>query len=253
MESFVSFDNQWMFQFFYQIYLLLIWYQHLGLIQGRGRFITMQDGRLSAMVNCLEEDSLHPLYHSLQVRKGVEKLEQLCGNKLHTRLVASSYIDDEPTCKCVVRDHFVLVTQFLSSASPLKCGACDRTVPLYKIPIPEDGSHYPVLKWMDSYQACDTLQNNCQVGEKWAMRQMQDVHSELSTQGRDICARIEQLSGTPTYYYLFNYRKISLKTDRDRPCPNCNGPWLLESPLHKFYDFLCQKCRLISNVTMNPA
>jgi predicted nucleic acid-binding Zn ribbon protein len=40
---------------------------------------------------------------------------------------------------------------------------------------------------------------NCEVGERWALNQMQKIDSQLSQQGIKICTKIEKLTGVPTY------------------------------------------------------
>jgi predicted nucleic acid-binding Zn ribbon protein len=206
-----------------------------------------------AFVYTMEENSLDPTFHNQYVKSGILNLEKAAHGKLAIALVGKSSTIYAGPCKCSSRSHFLLLTHFLTLSSPLFCGGCDRSVPLYKIPLydGENSSYYKILSWQSNYQACDQLQINCEVGERWGMRQMQDVHSELSRQGLEICKRIEALTGTPTYYFLFNYRNISLIQDRKRPCPSCGGQWQLEEALHGEYHFKCENCRLISSETCN--
>jgi predicted nucleic acid-binding Zn ribbon protein len=89
---------------------------------------------------------------------------------------------------------------------------------------------------------------NCAVGERWALNQMQEINSPLSKQGRAICSKIEALTSIPTYYYLDNYNKF--KNDRlSRPCPGCNKKWGLKTALRNRYDFKCDKCRIVSDLS----
>ncbi len=66
----------------------------------------------------------------------------------------------------------------------------------------------PILSWETNYISCDSLQMNCEVGERWALNQMQEITSQLSKQGLEICRKIEELTSIPTYYYLHNYKKV---------------------------------------------
>jgi predicted nucleic acid-binding Zn ribbon protein len=91
---------------------------------------------------------------------------------------------------------------------------------------------------------------NCEVGERWALNQMQEINSQLSKQGLEICKKIEKLTLIPTYYYLYNYKKF--KGDQlTRPCPSCGKEWDLNTQLHNHYDFKCDKCRIISTISPN--
>lgn len=91
---------------------------------------------------------------------------------------------------------------------------------------------------------------NCEVGERWALKQMQEITSQLSKQGIEICGKIEELTAIPTYYYLHNYKK--LKGDQSKiPCPSCRNEWNLQTQLHNLYDFKCDNCRIISTISPN--
>ena len=108
----------------------------------------------------------------------------------------------------------------------------------------------PILSWETNYISCDRLQMNCEVGERWALNQMQEITSQLSKQGLGICRKVEELTSTPTYYYLHNYKKF--KGDQlKRHCPKCNKKWNLETQLHNHYDFKCDKCKIVSTISPN--
>ena len=89
---------------------------------------------------------------------------------------------------------------------------------------------------------------NCEVGERWALNQMQKMDSQFSKLGLKICRRIEDLTSIPTFYYLYNYKKF--KGDQLlKLCPGCKGKWSLETQLYNHYDFKCDKCRIISTIS----
>ncbi|MBV8328018.1 DUF2310 family Zn-ribbon-containing protein [Chryseobacterium sp.] len=113
-----------------------------------------------------------------------------------------------------------------------------------------DFEYVPILSWETNYQSCDRLQMNCEVGERWALNQMQDTKSQLSKQGIDICIKIEKLTNIPTYYYLYNYKKHK-KGDEIKPCPVCQKKWKLNTKLHDFYDFKCDQCKIVSTISPN--
>jgi predicted nucleic acid-binding Zn ribbon protein len=80
---------------------------------------------------------------------------------------------------------------------------------------------------------------------------MQSLGSQLSKQGLVICRKIEELTNIPTYYYIYNYKKYKGGDSISRSCPSCKGEWGLENPLHDFYDFQCNRCKLLSNLSRN--
>ena len=87
----------------------------------------------------------------------------------------------------------------------------------------------------------------CEVGEKWALNQMQKPNSALSKQGLAICDKLEKLTNVPIFYYLHNYRKEKTTPN----CPKCGHNWVLAKKLHNFYDYKCNNCRLIATVSFN--
>ena len=72
----------------------------------------------------------------------------------------------------------------------------------------------------------------------------------LSQTGVGIATRITELTGIPTYYYLYRYGGRSLKSERERKCPGCDGEWLLVEALHEQFDFKCDHCRLVSHISL---
>lgn len=142
-------------------------------------------------------------------------------------------------------------TNLLSKTSPLDCGKCDKIIPIYKLKNINNDDRRNLNIWEDNYIACDKLQMNSSVGEKWATLQMTDFDSELTKEGINVCKSIHKKTGIRTYYMLYNYRPISNKKDKARKCPSCQGEWLLKKQLNGFYDFKCDTCLLVSYFTPN--
>ena len=126
-------------------------------------------------------------------------------------------------CKCLQHDSYVLFTTFQNESSPVDCGTCGHSVPIYRIKGLTDTDRTHIEGWEGDYVSCDSLNMGCTVGEKWATRQMSDVKSQLSVFGRNVCSRIAEVTGIPAYYFLYNYRSISITKDKLRKCPSCNG------------------------------
>ena len=154
-------------------------------------------------------------------------------------------------CRCARTRGFFLFTTFLHKEPPVWCLHCNGIVPLYRLPRPTTGEHSGLLSWKGNYQACDRLQINCTVGERFAERQMSDPSSELSRSGLAVCKEIQRLTGRPAYYYLFRADCRSPSAEMRRKCPGCGRAWLLKKPLHGKFDFRCDKCHLLSNIAWN--
>src|SRR5262249_48613682 len=142
---------------------------------------------------------------------------------------------------------YVLFTTYLAVDSSLTCGDCFRSVPLYRIPHTDAQSYQDILFWQSNYRACDHLQMACTTGERFGMRELSHVGSALSLEGRGVCEKITNLTGIPTYYYLYRYKGRSRTSETKRLCPACGGSWLLQERWHLF-DFRCDRCRLVSNI-----
>lgn len=230
--------------------LLMSYYRANGQKQWyiESQYIT--NNTVLALPFTLEKDSLDIKYNNIYVNKQVQKLEELCNSKMWFRLVGEDYKNHHTTCNCHKSEFYILITNYITIESPITCGTCNWSVPLYRLPKYSDSDYSDILRWETDYISCDTLQMNCQIWERWWNKQMQEVDSSLSKQGIQICKRIEELTSIPTYYFLYNYRK-SRGDQLPKPCPNCGNKWDLKEQLHNLYDFKCDTCRLISTVSLN--
>ncbi len=225
-------------------------YRSSGQTQGRIESQYIVDDTIVCFPFTLEENSLNKKFNNFYVNKKREQIEALCNAKLNTKTVGKSYETYEAPCRCKKSDFYMLATNYITISSPITCGTCHKAVPLYRLPHYHDHGYMPILSWETNYISCDSLQMNCEVGERWALNQMQNLNSQLAKQGLQICRNIEDLTSIPTYYYLYNHKKYK-GNELTRPCPNCKQPWSLHTRLHNSYDFKCDKCRIISNKSFN--
>ncbi len=229
--------------------LLMSFYRDNGQTQGIIESQYIDKNTIIALPYTLETNSLAKENNNFYVNKRIEKIQALSNSLISIKTIGKTTEDYQGCCTCEKSDFYILITNYVSIESPLTCGNCNCTVALYKLPKYYDFGYLPVLNWETNYQACDRLQMNCQVGERWALNQMQKTDSALSKQGMQICKRIEQLTEVPTYYFLYNYTKYK-DNDNNRPCPCCNKKWNLKKRIY-FYDFKCDDCRIISTISAN--
>ena len=230
--------------------LLMSFYRSSGQTQGRIESQYIADSKIVCLPFTLEKNSLNKKYNNYYVNRQSKKVEELCQSVLTFKTVGKGYNSYKGACKCRKSDFYILVTNYVSIDSPLTCGSCNNSVPLYKLPVYHDYGYMPILSWETNYISCDSLNMNCAVGERWALNQMQVLTSQLSVQGLKICRKMEGLTSVPTYYYLHNYNKF--KGDQlTRPCPNCNKKWGLKKQLHGNYDFKCDKCKIVSTLSIS--
>jgi predicted nucleic acid-binding Zn ribbon protein len=138
--------------------------------------------------------------------------------------------------------------------SPLLCGDTFKPIPLYRIPATHhDNKCYDNLcSWERNYKHLYGLWLSGSVCEAFAQKQLQDHHSKLSILGRELCQRIEDLTGKSTYYFLFNYRAWSKAQDLARKCPATGSKWLISGKTASDpIAFKCDTSRLVSELSAN--
>lgn len=218
-----------------------------GQICGREWPISIVDASCLVTVLLPEQDALDGAHVNRSVQHAIEEL-RTAGLHDPDITILGEDIDGATSCTCTTPGSYILYTNYISLESPLRCGTCFNPKPLYTIPHTYDDEYYDIICWQSDRQACDTLQMNCSTLERAAMREMSRPDSSLSQRGIEICSKIFATTGIPTYYYLYRYGARSRKQELARTCPSCGSSWLLETPWHLF-DFKCNQCRLLSNIS----
>lgn len=214
--------------------------------------ISLSGNKLSVRVTCPEESALDIKNTPVRALKCRERLEELAGNKLQfiktgTSIGWEKYTIPEKSSFYFLMDHDI---------SPLRCGDSGESIPLYKIPYTyhDNCCYNDVRDWRRDYDCVKRMWFRGSVSERFMQYQLQDHRSALSKAGRAVCKRIEELTGVPTYYYLFNYRCISQEQDKKRPCPETGKKWFIEGGHpNELIDFKCDKSRLVSSLTNNSS
>ena len=205
---------------------------------------------LSVNLFCPEKDSYKEKNSTIYGNKWKKRIEEELECKFDFKYVGL----DSEFGKTVIpkkRDFLILKT---ARFSPLVEGESLNQIPLYKIPYTyHDRECYNDINfWENNYKRIEGLWFNGAVGERWCQNQLQNHDSELSKQGIECCQKIEEITGIPTFYYLFNYRAWGQKKDNERKCPQCGGDWLIEgATFNDTFAFKCDKCRLISELSSN--
>ena len=143
-----------------------------------------------------------------------------------------------------------LFTHAFDNVSPVCCGDTGFSIPLYLLPVTQK-TREELYFWAGSYKAHDKIWLDSGALEIPAYKQLADPESNLSVTGRGLCAEIERLTKTPTFYYVHRYWGRN-DGEAIRPCPICGSKWhSSESPeerqaFYKFH-FRCEHCRLVSH------
>lgn len=145
-------------------------------------------------------------------------------------------------CSCDRPSWYLLFTTFITTGPPVRCGDCAQAVPLYRLPgLAGEQEHSSIRGWEGIYQACDTLFMSSGVGEEWGYQQVSDVTSDLSREGRRICAAMEARMGHPWFYYLNRYEEPQTEA-----CPICGLEWAPERCFREHFHYRCHPCRLLA-------
>jgi len=206
--------------------------------------------KLKIPVACPEIDSLDRKNCSEYATRYMDRLEDRLKRKMEF-VQTGTEVQYEGYVVPVQSSYYIL---YHGKFSPLLCGDTFQPVPLYKIPYTyrDHKCYNDIRTWNWNYESLYGLWVSGTVGERFALNQMQVVRSSLSIEGRTICAKIERLTGVPTYYFLFNYRAWGSKRDFARRCPVTGKSWLIEgATFNHFIAFKSDEARLVSELSSN--
>jgi predicted nucleic acid-binding Zn ribbon protein len=224
-------------------------YYFNGQIIGREFPTVMKDGYFVTRVVCPQKDALQPIHNSDIVNHFQAKLADAGLLQPKLKLLGLD-INSDSADECHKPTWQILYTTFVHNCSALRCGDHFSPIPLYTLPPIANGDFKTLLKWQQDWQACDQLQMNGATKAEYAvLEELTGISSDLTRRGRDICKRIENLSGTPTYYYLYRVGGKSVQSELTRTCPSCEQSWQLNEDVHNIIRFKCDECRLVSNLS----
>ena len=214
-------------------------------------FTVLQNGKICAYLNLPGKEALLDKYHCEYGREWLKKVEDIFGY-----LPTCNVIDDEVPDIGVDWDNapfLYLFTHLYDGESPICRGDNGKPIPLYLLP-GEYENRERTYFWQHTYKSYDSIWIGSGVLEIPVYKQLATPTSELATDGREICAYIEKVTGIPTYYYLMRYwgRRNG---EEYRKCPGCGQNWTQihdqkqEKPPFYFFDFLCEPCRLVSHIS----
>jgi len=224
--------------------------RHTGQILDFEPMLVDDSDRVMAYVRVPRRDSLSIENCSDYVSKRFEKLVE-GGVELPTIEILGTELSNRHATDCMCSDRpSLILLACIYTESPIRCGGCFGDVPGYEIPPTWKDKYYDDLRfWEHDYGRCYGLFMGCETGERFGYREISKHDSSLGKRGREVCARIESLTGVPTYYYLIRHQGRPGKAERDRSCPSCGSHWRLDEPWHRSIIFRCDACRLVSEDT----
>lgn len=220
-----------------------------GQILGREFSITLSDAVFSSRLLCPEKDSLHPKHHSAFVLHCLNGLSEVGLLSPKVKCLGQD-INAETTADDRSPSWQILYTTYVHTCSPIRSGDDMQPIPLYRYKPLFNGDGKALIKWQSDWQACDELQmsGSCQA-EFAALHEMGSIDSHLFKQGMRLRERLEAQTLVPTYYYQYQLGGRTLKEEKARLCPVCQGHWLLAEPIHDIFHFKCDTCHIVSNIS----
>lgn len=220
-----------------------------GQILGREFAVAFNDGEFKVRLLLPEKNSLSHKFNSAWAKQALLQLTQ-------AKLLAprEKYIgqDINSEVSCIDAPSWqVLYTSYVHMCSPVRNGDNLLPIPLYRLPATFNGDHKRIIKWQTEWQACDELQMAAATQAEFAaLTELSTVESDLFRRGWDLRGRIEFLTKIPTYYYLYRVGGNSKQDELDRVCPKCGSAnWKLAEPLLDMFQFKCDHCRIVSNIS----
>jgi len=230
-----------------EVYGLLGALMRNGQICGDDQPVIVRDDAFVVFVRAPERTAFDPAFHNEEVMHCLDACDE---RGLAVRFVAEGReYDSAAPCSCEQPAAYVLFTHFHSCEPPVRCLDCFRPIPLYRLSGTQADDRSDLVSWMSNYRDCDRLQMGCEVLERPALRELSNLDSELSQRGRDLCLRLASACGRPFYYYLYRDADSGRTAERRRLCPGCRAAWHLDVPLHDCFDFRCDACALLSNLS----
>lgn len=202
----------------------------------------------SCRVRLPERNSLEPLARSATVRCALRRLKEAGILGPDVTIVGDETEGYAPD-PCRKPKELLLFTHALDVWSPVVCLDHFQHIPLYRRWL-GDIDVDRLRSWQGTYRALDRLNLDCGVGEAYATRQMSSLDSSLTREGIECRTDVESATGIPTYYYLYRRGGRSLSAELERRCPGCKEGWRLQKR-HRFLDFKCVPCRLVSNLSFD--
>lgn len=226
-------------------------YRGNGQILGRDQMTVSLEHRIEAYVFAPAIDAFKPEVQNERIRRQIREIKQDGLSEPKFEFIGDD-LSEPDGCICLNSSSLILFTTYLQIQGPIRCGDCFRPVPLYRLPRFKGENFQEVNCWDADYKSCDSLFMNSLTGERFGYGEISKIDSSLSERGRSICKDLERCTGKAVYYYLHRYYGRSKAAEAARRCPSCRREWRLSERWHLF-DFKCDGCRIVSNISSSAA
>ena len=143
----------------------------------------------------------------------------------------------EPSCECEAPSWYMMYSDLSTEESPIVCGDCGKSVPLYKLPaVLDKEGQSNFLNWQDQFKSIQKL-DIYNYASDFTTAEIYTPTSRINKMGRALCRATEGAKKVPVFYHM------ELRRDADAVCPLCGREWS-RTANEDISAKLCTFCRL---------
>ena len=190
--------------------------------------------RFIVTVSLTQDESLEEEYWP----RDIEKIKK----KFHIDIIEgdSEFNYCEDGCSCGNSDFYIINPFMISLISPILCGNCLESIPLYKLDGLNCEDRYEIVHFSELYESINSLK---EYDPEYHKNHLNNSDSKITNLGIEISKKIERKTSIPTYYFLLTTKNVDF-------CPKCGGK-LDNLPIditkyseHGNINRVCKKCNL---------
>lgn len=187
-----------------------------------------------------EKTTFEPDNENINVTGAREAFEAAYGESVVWTLVGANK-NVTGSCECEHSPYYILRGNMKDTVSPVLCGKCGQSVPLYRLPRNYSREeYYDILEWQRAYNDLHDLFKQG-LDERYAYEMLNKANSSLNVEGRRIAKALNEKTGIPVYYHMFKYYGKN-----KNECPICGEEWKNNDSEYNV-DYICHRCKLVAN------
>jgi predicted nucleic acid-binding Zn ribbon protein len=210
-----------------------------GQILRRHKSYTEMGDEYHLRVVAPEETSFDHSNENVNVTSARQRFETEYGSEVKWTCIGPN-CNVSHSCHCDNSDYYILKGNMKDTVSPVLCGNCGKSVPLYRLPRNyQREEYYDILEWQRAYNDLHDLFKQG-LDERYAYEMLNKANSSLNVEGRRIAKALNEKTGVRVYYHMFKF----YGKNKDE-CPICGEDWKNNDDEYNV-NYICHRCRLVS-------